>query len=82
MSVDNFFQDSIFDDIFPAVPASANFQQKTPQQPIVETQKVKRFGRVSSNGEPSFDQSLPEFRVVRSARRKRGVTAFRSNGVI
>jgi predicted metal-dependent hydrolase len=29
-----------------------------------------------------LEPSLPEFRVVRSTRRKRGVTAFRSNGVI
>ena len=91
MSVENFFQDSIFDDIFPAVPATANFQQKIPQQPLEplrpseplgETQQVKRVGRVSSSGEPGLDQPLPEFRVVRSTRRKRGVTAFRSNGVI
>ena len=35
-----------------------------------------------SRKKPLLEPSLPEFRVVRSTRRKRGVTAFRSNGVI
>ena len=70
MSVENFFQESIFDDIFPAVPATANFQKSRSPRPSP-----------ISKATPA-DPSLPEFRVVRSARRKRGVSAFRNNGII
>jgi len=70
MSVENFFQESIFDDIFPAVPATANFQKSRSPRP----------SPISQAG--ASEPSLPEFRVVRSARRKRGVSAFRNNGVI
>ena len=70
MSVENFFQESIFDDIFPAVPATANFQKSRSPRPS----PISQVG--------ASEPSLPEFRVVRSARRKRGVSAFRNNGVI
>lgn len=73
MSVENFIQDSIFEDIFPVVERGANFQQGS---------RRRSQGKSTESIEASIDRPLPEFRVIRSARRKRGVSAFRSNGLI
>ena len=82
MSVENFIQDSIFSDIFPSVAATENFQQSgTPKG--AKSLKSPRSARTAIPSlDPSLDPSLPEFRVIRSSRRKRGVTAFRNNGII
>ena len=81
MSVENFFQESIFEDIFPAVAPTQNFQS--------DRRSGKGSGKISgkrpkleSTNSPSHLNSLPEFRVIRSTRRKRGITAFRNNGII
>jgi len=73
MSVENFFQESIFEDIFPAVAPTQNFQSD---------QSARKKRRLESTTLPSHLNSLPEFRVIRSTRRKRGITAFRNNGII
>ena len=73
MSVENFFQESIFEDIFPAVAKAQNFQSdRTP----------RKRSKPESTASSSTILVLPEFRVIRSTRRKRGITAFRNNGII
>jgi len=80
MSVENFFQESIFEDIFPAVAPTQNFQsdQRSRERSGKRSGKRPKLETTS----PSHLIALPEFRVIRSARRKRGITAFRNNGVI
>ena len=73
MSVENFFQESIFEDIFPAVATAQNFQTE-------QRSRKKRKQELTTS--PSQLIALPEFRVIRSTRRKRGITAFRNNGII
>lgn len=96
MSVENFIQESFFEDIFPpvtATPAPSNFQQRQARPRRLEagssgsagssesTEAVR--GRAALRSVIAVAQpSLPDFRVVRSTRRKRGVTAFRNNGLI
>ena len=102
MSVENFFQESFFDDIFPLVDARAsNFQQSSRFQEPSSFQEPSGFqeiglkapekspkDRKKSHNEitrgttSGLSPSLPDFRVIRSTRRKRGITAFRNNGVI
>ena len=65
-SVDNFFQDSIFGDTF------------TP----VSSETFQRQKRLSARGLPILPDNLPEFRVVRSSRRTRSISAYRHNGII
>lgn len=75
MAVENFIQGSIFEDIFPSVPANSHFQRiDTPQTTAV---LASPLAPASTPPTP-----LPEFRVIRSARRKRGASASRSNGLI
>ena len=73
MSVENFFQESIFEDIFPAVATAQNFHTE-------QRSRKKRKQELTTS--PSQLIALPEFRVIRSTRRKRGITAFRNNGII
>ena len=61
-SVENFIQESIFEDTFTPV-------------------KSERFQRKSPKINPLPD-NLPEFRVIRSTRRKRSISAYRQNGII
>lgn len=82
-SVENFFQDSIFEDIFPTMPT------KTPLSVVPERTRlavVQIPVALKQQGEKQQSESVTplseSFRVVRSARRKRGVSAFRSHGVI
>ena len=96
MSVENFFQESFFDDIFPLVDARAsNFQQSSRfQEPSAFQEKVlkapekspkdrkKSHNEITRGTTSGLSPSLPDFRVIRSTRRKRGITAFRNNGVI
>lgn len=74
MTVENFIQESIFDDIFPAVLSTENFQPRRGSRSLGRTLAPPRA--------PILDPALPEFRLIRSTRRKRGATAFRANGVI
>jgi len=70
MSVENFIQDSIFGDTFTLMAEN-----------MAATQNFQHSGQ--GPAQSTSDQSvLPEYRVVRSTRRKRGVSAFRSNGII
>ncbi len=88
--MENFIQEQFFTDIFPAVPATPHSTHFNRGAPSVEQVKKASQGLTSSPATPKstrqeraeLDRSLPEFRVVRSARRKRGVSAFRSNGII
>jgi hypothetical protein len=65
--VENFIQGEIFADTFPLVPISTS--QKNPRKSL----KKERDELISR---------LPEFRVIRSSRRKRSISAFRQNGAI
>lgn len=69
MSVENFIQEEFFGDILPAMvtPPSKIQAEKSPLREL----KALRD-----------DPGLPEFRVIRSTRRKRSMTAFRANGII
>jgi hypothetical protein len=55
MSVENFIQDSIFDDIFPPVAGTVNFQQLSSRSP------ARSLLRSTERKRPSADGSLPEF---------------------
>lgn len=74
-SVENFFQDSFFEDIFPNMATKTPLPHKPlPDKPLADKPIPHK---------PLAHEPLTEsFRVVRSARRKRGVSAFRSHGVI
>ena len=67
-SVDSFIQESIFGDTFAPV-KSEQFQR----------QKSQAIGTRQALALP---ENLPEFRVVRSSRRTRSISAYRQNGVI
>jgi hypothetical protein len=69
--VENFLQSSLFGDSLPGV---ANLPSNLPSN---EPKKSQRFLRAKA-----LPDNLPEFRVIRSARRKRSVSALRQNGVI
>lgn len=64
---DKYIQELIFEDIFTPVAAPSRTRAK------------KSSGATKLAALPD---NLPEFRVIRSARRKRGVTAIRQNGLI
>ena len=66
--VENFIQGEIFADIFPNM-SPENLQSLTPRKSI-----KKEHEELLSR--------LPEFRVIRSSRRKQTLHAFRQNGVI
>ncbi len=88
---DKYIQELIFGDIFEGV---AQKQANQPKQPKLEkleklekpdkqeNKKVRspRFHSVSPL--VPLPANLPEFRVIRSARRKRGISAIRQNGLI
>jgi hypothetical protein len=64
---DKYIQELIFEDIFTPVAASSRTRAK-------KSSATTKLAVLPDN--------LPEFRVIRSARRKRGVTAIRQNGLI
>ena len=66
-SVDNFRQISLFEDSLTPV--------------INEPSKSQKFLRNTGKAHP-LPENLPEFRVIRSTRRKRSVSALRQNGII
>ena len=65
-SVENFIQEEFFPDILPDMSATQAARASN-KSPIQALRE---------------DPGLPEFRVIRSSRRKRSMTAFRSNGII
>ena len=67
-TVDNFQQVSLFDDSLPAM-------LKDPTSS--DTKKSQKFLRTKA-----LPDNLPEFRVIRSTRRKRSISALRQNGII
>jgi len=68
VTVDNFQQVSLFDDSLPAM-------LKDPANS--DTKKSQKFLRTKA-----LPDNLPEFRVIRSTRRKRSISALRQNGII
>ena len=69
---DKYIQELIFGDIFEGVGEKA-----------VRTRQARTTTRSTNlSGLPSLPANLPEFRVIRSARRKRGISAIRQNGLI
>ena len=67
-TVDNFQQVSLFDDSLPAM-------LKDPANS--DTKRSQKFLRTKA-----LPDNLPEFRVIRSTRRKRSISALRQNGII
>ena len=65
-AVDNFLQSSLFEDSLPEM--------------ITEPRKSQKFLRIKA--EKGLPENLPEFRVIRSSRRKRSISALRQNGII
>ncbi|MEI8222380.1 MAG: M48 family metallopeptidase [Actinomycetes bacterium] len=69
---DKYIQEFIFGDIFEGVGEKA-----------VRTRQARATTRSTNlSALPSLPANLPEFRVIRSARRKRGISAIRQNGLI
>lgn len=76
---DKYIQELIFGDIFEGV------SQKLENRENRENREKKKPGspRFHQVKPPAhFPANLPEFRVIRSARRKRGISAIRQNGLI
>ena len=67
-TVDNFLQISLFDDSLPAMLKDSTSS---------DTKKSQKFLRTKA-----LPDNLPEFRVIRSTRRKRSISALRQNGII
>ena len=67
-TVDNFLQISLFDDSLPAMLKDSTNS---------DTKKSQKFQRTKA-----LPDNLPEFRVIRSTRRKRSISALRQNGII
>ena len=70
---DKYIQELIFGDIFENV---GNLQSRSRST----SQRSGKSQRAQS--ETALPPNLPDFRVIRSARRKRGITAIRQNGLI
>lgn len=88
MSVENFFQEPLFDDNFPPPMAQRSHNDKEKQQQGSQAggsgQSTSSFQRRRRSlvPMPSLPANLPEFRVIRSSRRKKSMNAFRNNGLI
>jgi len=82
-AVENFIQEDIFADILPPMP-------NMPNRPnfLDKSSKISRAPRLLSQKQQEKKEReellarLPEFRVIRSGRRKRSIHAFRQNGLI
>ncbi len=74
---DKYIQELIFGDIFEGV--GEKVEQRRKRQ-ISGRSTLKAVPTRSSL--PELPAHLPEFRVIRSSRRKRGISAIRQNGVI
>ena len=70
---DKYIQELIFGDIFEDVAQKVESQRKS---------KRRSPSASSLSSLPALPPNLPEFRVIRSARRKRGISAIRQNGLI
>ncbi len=84
MSVDNFFQEEFFADILrpvePKKPIKQNrtaHLQPSPSLLLAQAPPASQTPPASPAASP-----IPEYRVVRSPRRKRSISAFRKNGLI
>ena len=90
MSVENFFQEPLFDDIFtPAMEKNQSTRVGSRPDPANEANlaNLANQGKGASRRRsllpmPSLPANLPEFRVIRSRRRKKSMNAFRNNGLI
>ena len=72
--MDNFFQQDLFADILPPM----NSDSALNRTPIPAGKAVPSISRKK----PDLFSHLPDFRVIRSTRRKRSIQAFRTNGII
>jgi len=96
MSVENFFQVPLFDDTFPPAMEKSQEAAKTGGK-TDRADRADRADREAAGGKagtqrssrrrsllpmPSLPANLPEFRVIRSSRRKKSMNAFRNNGLI
>jgi Protein of unknown function DUF45 len=70
LSVENFIQGSFFEDIFAAVKKeSTDRRSPSPSRPTIGTPARP-------------DPTLPDYKIVRSTRRKKSISALRRNGII
>ncbi|MEI8066466.1 MAG: M48 family metallopeptidase [Actinomycetes bacterium] len=76
MSVDNFFQEEFFADILRPVEPKKPMKQNRPTE-LLSSPSLAPAPAPAQPGSPT-----PEYRVVRSPRRKRSISAFRKNGLI
>lgn len=76
-AVENFIQEDIFADILPPVPTFLSKSAKIASSPRLLSQKQQE-----KKAQQELLAKLPEFRVIRSGRRKRSIHAFRQNGLI
>ncbi len=80
---DKYIQELIFGDIFEGVGEKAIRNQRSSKTPPANPTRASRASReVAPSVLPTLPSNLPEFRVIRSARRKRGISAIRQNGLI
>jgi len=75
--VDNFIQEDLFADILPPMSPDSALSRT----PIPAGKKAPSLSLKKSD-HSSLLAHLPEFRVIRSTRRKRSIQAFRTNGII
>ena len=86
-AVENFIQEDIFADILPPMAHMAtestflNKSNKISRAPRLLSQKQQEKQQEKKEREELLAR-LPEFRVIRSGRRKRSIHAFRQNGLI
>ena len=77
-SVENFVQEEFFEDILPAMSIISGSRAQTPGSTAPSRKSPPKSPLQALRDDPG----LPEFRVIRSSRRKRSMTAYRSNGII
>ena len=84
MSVENYIQGEIFGDSLPPImETSTKTPDSTEAAPTTPTRaRTFQRRRNSLTAMPQLPANLPPFRVVRSTRRKKSLSAFRANGVI
>lgn len=91
MSVDNFYQEEFFTDILrPVEPLKPSRAPRPSRERGKSSSGASLAPSASSNTSTTSSTSartspagdLPEYRVVRSPRRKRSISAFRKNGLI
>ena len=76
--VDNFHQESLFPTTVETMnPSVANTSESLPTSRSLPKKLTEKFQRLRP-----LPDDLPEFRVIRSSRRKRSISAYRQNGII